>query len=206
MGVPLESNYINYTHPSNTLPRYHLVGGYTITTTTTTTSPTHTTHLAMASQMECFNDFCLSCDRQIAENGVYCSQSCRLVDMERAGSTAQAPSQLSSSASSSSSSNNGFYLAPAINFSAYKGASSSQVPPASPYHYYPTANGSYFAPPTATRPSPQRSLTPSSSRSSLASQSSQSQSGISQQAATQLNSYMRSFDQTRDVKRRYTQY
>ena len=160
----------------------------------------------MASQMECFNDFCLSCDSQIAENGVYCSQSCRLADLEKAGSTAQAPSQLSSSASSSSSSNSGFYLAPAINFSAYKGASSSQVPPSSPYHYYPTANGSYFAPPTATRQSPQRSLTPSSSRSSLASQSSQTQSGISQQAATQLNSYMRSFDQTRDVKRRYTQY
>jgi hypothetical protein len=160
----------------------------------------------MASQMECFNDFCLSCDRQIAENGVYCSQSCRLADLEKAGSTAQAPSQLSSSASSSSSSNSGFYLAPAINFSAYKGASSSQVAPSSPYHYYPTQSGSYFAPPTATRPAPQRSLTPSSSRSSLASSSSQTQSGISQQAATQLNSYMRSFDQTRDVKRRYTQY
>ncbi|EMD62721.1 hypothetical protein COCC4DRAFT_27036 [Bipolaris maydis ATCC 48331] len=163
----------------------------------------------MASQMECFNDFCLSCDRQIAENGVYCSQSCRLADLERAGTTAQAPSQLSSSASSSSSSNSGFYLAPAINFSAYKAASTtSQAVPSSPYHYYPTANGSYFAPPTATRQSPQRSLTPSSSRSSLASSSSSSrtQSGISQQAATQLSSYVRSFDQTRDVKRRYTQY
>ncbi|KAF1940868.1 hypothetical protein EJ02DRAFT_423579 [Clathrospora elynae] len=161
----------------------------------------------MASQMECFNDFCLSCDRQIAENGVYCSQSCRLADLEKAGSTgAQAPSQLSSSASSSASSNSGFHLPPAVNFSAYKGASSSHMAPSSPYHYYPTANGSYFAPPTATRQSPQRSLTPSSSRSSLASTASQTQSGISQQAATQLTSYMRSFDQTRDVKRRYTQY
>ena len=152
--------------------------------------------------MECFNDFCLSCDRQIAENGVYCSQSCRLADLERAGSTAQAPSQLSSSASSSSSSNSGFYLAPAINFSAYKASSSSQQAPSSPYHYYPTANGNYFAPPSQS----QRSLTPSSSRSSLASTSSRTQSGISQQAASQLNSYVRSFDQTRDVKRRYTQY
>jgi hypothetical protein len=159
----------------------------------------------MATQMECFNDFCLSCDRQIAENGVYCSQSCRLADLEK-NSTAQAPSQLSSSASSSSSSNSGFYLPPAVNFSAYKGSSSSQAAPASPYHYYPTTSGSYFAPPTAPRPSAQRSLTPSSSRSSLASSTSQTQSGISQQAATQLNSYMRSFDQTRDVKRRYTQY
>jgi len=156
--------------------------------------------------MECFNDFCLSCDRQIAENGVYCSQSCRLADLERAGSTAQAPSQLSSSASSSSSSNSGFYLAPAINFSAYKAASTSHAAPSSPYHYYPTTSGNYFAPPSASKQSPQRSLTPSSSRSSLASSSSRSQSGISQQAATQLNSYVRSFDQTRDVKRRYTQY
>ena len=160
----------------------------------------------MASQMECFNDFCLSCDRQIAENGVYCSQSCRLADLERAGSTAQAPSQLSSSASSSSSSNSGFYLAPAINFSAYKASSSSQQAPSSPYHYYPTANGNYFAPPSASKQSSQRSLTPSSSRSSLASSSSRTQSGISQQAASQLNGYVRSFDQTRDVKRRYTQY
>lgn len=161
--------------------------------------------------MECFNDFCLSCDRQIAENGVYCSQSCRLADLEKAGRTGtQASSQLSSSASSSSSSssNNGFYLPPAVNFSAYKAPTSRgfDMSPSSAYHYYPTANGSSFAPPTAARPAPQRSLTPSSSRSSLASTASQTQSGISQQAATQLNSYMRSFDQTRDIKRRCTQY
>lgn len=160
----------------------------------------------MASTMEWSHEFCLSCDRQIAE-GVYCSQSCRLADLEKAGSTgAHTSSHLSSSASSTSSSNNGFYLPPAVNFSQYKGASNPQMAPTSPYHYYPTANGTYFAPPTATRPAPQRSLTPSSSRSSLASNASQTQSGISQQAATQLNSYVRSFDQTRDMKRRYTQY
>ncbi|KAH7359986.1 hypothetical protein BKA66DRAFT_514845 [Pyrenochaeta sp. MPI-SDFR-AT-0127] len=157
-------------------------------------------------------DYCLSCDRQIVE-GTYCSQACRLADLEKAGTKdARAPSQLSSSASSSSSSsssNNGFYLPPAVNFSAYKASSTARRfdnGPSSPYHYYPTANGTYFAPPTATRPSPQRNLTPSSSQSSLASAGSQTQSGISQQAATQLNSYMRSFDQTRDIKRRYTQY
>lgn len=163
----------------------------------------------MASNMECFNDFCLSCDRQIAENGVYCSQSCRLADLEKAGRTdAQASSQLSSSASSSSSSNNGFYLPPAVNFSAYKAPTSRgfDVGPSSSYHYYSTANGSYFAPPTTRQPTQQRSLTPSSSRSSLASTASQAQPGISHQAATQLNSYVRSFDQTRDIKRRYTQY
>jgi hypothetical protein len=77
--------------------------------------------------------------------------------------------------------------------------------PSSPNHYYSTANGSYFAPSTQTTQS-QRSLTPSSSRSSLASSGPQPQSGITQQAATQLNNYVRSFDQTRDMKRRYTQY
>ncbi|KAF2127202.1 hypothetical protein P153DRAFT_296050 [Dothidotthia symphoricarpi CBS 119687] len=144
-------------------------------------------------------DFCLSCDRQIAEGGTYCSQSCRLADLEKAGNTeSRASSQLSSSASSTSSSNNGFYLPPAVNFSAYKA-------PSSPYHYYPTTNGSYFAPSTTTRQS-QRSLTPSSSRSSLASNGSQTSSGITAQAATQLNSYSRAFDQTRDMKRRQTQY
>jgi hypothetical protein len=155
------------------------------------------------------NDYCLSCDRQMSEPSAYCSQACRLADLEKAGRTQT--SQLSSSASSTSSSSNGFYLPPAVNFSAYKAPSRSKgfdVAPAGPYHYYPTANGSYFAPPTvAARPAaPQRSLTPSSSRSSLASASSQTQAGVSQQAASQLNSYMRSFDQTRDLKRRYTQY
>lgn len=152
------------------------------------------------------NDYCLSCDRQMSEPSAYCSQACRLADLEKAGRT-QTSSQLSSSASSSSSSNNGFYLPPAVNFSAYKAPSSSKGFDMNPtYHYYPTQNGAYFAPPTATRPSPQRSLTPSSSRSSLASASSQTQSGVSQQAATQLNNYVRQFDQTRDMKRRYTQY
>jgi len=151
------------------------------------------------------NDYCLSCDRQMSEPSAYCSQACRLADLEKAGRA----QQLSSSASSTSSSNNGFYLPPAVNFSAYKAPSSSKgfdMNPTSPYHYYPTQNGSYFAPPQAARPAPQRSLTPSSSRSSLASTSSQTQSGVSQQAATQLNNYMRQFDQTRDMKRRYTQY
>ena len=154
------------------------------------------------------NEFCLSCDRQIAEGGVYCSQSCRLADLEKG--TVQAPSHLSTSASSTSSSSNGFYLPPAVNFASYKAPSTSRgfdMGPTSPYHYYSTANGAYFAPQPAARPAaPQRSLTPSSSRSSLASTSSQSQPGVSQQAANQLNSYVRSFDQTRDMKRRYTQY
>ncbi|PSN68734.1 hypothetical protein BS50DRAFT_586161 [Corynespora cassiicola Philippines] len=167
----------------------------------------------MASQMEWSYDFCLSCDRQIAEGGIYCSQACRLADLEKAGhADSQTPSQLSSSASSSSSSSSthGFYLPPAVNFSALKTPSTSKGfdmgGPSSPYHYYPTNNGSYFAPPTATassrQSSQQRSLTPSSSRSSLTSSAPHTTSGISAQAANQLNGYVRSFDQVRDIKRR----
>jgi hypothetical protein len=157
----------------------------------------------MTSQMEWSHDFCLSCDRQM-EGGTYCSQACRLADLEK-GAGQQQSAQLSSSASSTSSSNHGFYLPPAVNFSQYQTSSTSRgfdMGPSSPYHYYTTTNGSYFAPSIAG----QRSLTPSSSRSSLSSNSSTTSSGITAQAASQLNNYMRSFDQTREQKRRYTQY
>lgn len=173
----------------------------------------------MASQMEWSHEFCLSCDRQIAEGGTYCSQACRLADLEKAGTAeAQTSSNLSSSASSTSSSQHGFYLPPAVNFTALKTPSSSSssrgfdIGP-STSHYYAASNGGYY-PTTQTASassnrSQQRSLTPSSSRSSLASAASQNPSGISAQAAQQLNSYVRSFDQARDVRRmsrRYTQY
>lgn len=162
----------------------------------------------MTSQMEWSHDFCLSCDRQIAEGGTYCSQACRLADLEKAGSNdPQTPSQLSSSASSSSSSTHGFYLPPPVNFSAYKGPSTQSR--GFDMGYYHPANAAYYAQSAAntaaSRQSQQRSLTPSSSRSSLASSTLQP-TGISAQAASQLNNYVRSFDQVRDIKRRYTQY
>jgi hypothetical protein len=170
----------------------------------------------MASQMEWSHEFCLSCDRQIAEGGTYCSQACRLADLEKAGtSDAQTSSNLSSSASSTSSSQHGFYLPPAVNFTALKTPSSSRgfdIGPSSS-HYYTASNGAYYSSTqtasSSSTGSQQRSLTPSSSRSSLASAASQNPSGISAQAAQQLNSYVRSFDQARDVRRmsrRYTQY
>jgi hypothetical protein len=172
------------------------------------------TSVPMASQMEWSHEYCLFCDRQIAEGGAYCSQACRLADLEKAGP--KVPSNLSSSASSSSSSTSGhaFYLPPAVNFSALKTSSSSRGFDLGPsahqqYYYHSTTNGSYFAPsaPATTGQQQQRSLTPSSSRSSLASAASQSTTnGISYQAAQQLNGYVRSFDQVRDMRRRYHQY
>lgn len=173
----------------------------------------------MASQMEWSHEFCLSCDRQIAEGGTYCSQACRLADLEKAGSMeSQAPSNLSSSASSTtSSSSHGFYLPPAVNFTALKAPSTSRGfdmghSSTTNNNYYSTAANHYYSAPSSSstsRQSQQRSLTPSSSRSSLQSAASQTASGISVQAAHQLNSYVRSFDQARDVRRqsrRFTQY
>ncbi|PVI07820.1 hypothetical protein DM02DRAFT_637666 [Periconia macrospinosa] len=178
----------------------------------------------MSSHMEWSPDFCLSCDRQMPEGGAYCSQACRLNDLEKGSTEPRTPSQLSSSASSTASSN-GFYLPPAVNFSAYKQSTSSRgfdMSYSSHQNYYPTNNGQYFVPPTHSRQPQQqhyqqyqyqyqqqpqqqpRSLTPSSSRSSLASTQSQSTTGISAHAACQLNNYVRQFDQTREVKRRLT--
>lgn len=175
--------------------------------------------------MEWSPDFCLSCDRQMPEGGAYCSQACRLSDLEKGSTEPRTPSQLSSSASSTASSN-GFYLPPAVNFSAYKQSTSRgfDMSYSSHQNYYPTNNGQYFVPPTHSRQPQQqqyqqyqyqyqyqqqpqqqpRSLTPSSSRSSLASTQSQSTTGISAHAACQLNNYVRQFDQTREVKRRLT--
>ena len=162
----------------------------------------------MASQMEWSHEFCLSCDRQIAEGGTYCSQACRLADLEKAGTAEQQTSSNLSSSASSTSSSHGFYLPPAVNFTALKTPSTSRGFDFGPSvsNYYSTGNGSSSS---AAGHAQQRSLTPSSSRSSLASTSSQTTSGISAQAADQLNSYVRSFDQARDVKRlsrRFTQY
>lgn len=164
----------------------------------------------MASNMDWSPDYCLSCDRQ-TEGGAYCSQACRLADLEKAKS----PSQLSSSASSTASSNNGFYLPPAVNFSAYKTPTPSRGFDTS-YYYSPTNSGAYFAPAAASSSSrsppthhqqqqqqQQRSLTPSSSRSSLASATSQTP-GVSAHAASQLTCYARNFDQVREIKRRMT--
>lgn len=175
----------------------------------------------MASQMEWSHEYCLSCDRQLTEGGTYCSQACRLAELEKSNAPTS-PSNLSSSAgSATSSSSHGFYLPPALNFTALKAPSSSRgfdVGPATTNYYSSNTNTtSYFSQQHASSTAaastsghaPNRSLTPSSSRSSLASAGSQTAPGISKQATQQLDSYVRAFDHTRDVRkmsRRYTQY
>ncbi|KAF2142515.1 uncharacterized protein K452DRAFT_286932 [Aplosporella prunicola CBS 121167] len=139
------------------------------------------------------HDFCLSCDKQIAE-GAYCSQACRLADLDKASSECFSSSMASSYASSN---NSGFYLPPAVNFSAYKTKTDS--PPTSPAAYSPRQQQSYFSSNDASK----RTLSPSSSRSSLSSVTTPTQ-GLSAEAATQLRGYTQSFDQVRDMRRRKT--
>jgi hypothetical protein len=133
----------------------------------------HTT--SQPSNMDCFPDFCLSCDKQTSE-GLYCSQACRLADVEKAGSsTPSSPF----TPTMESSSHSYFQLPEAFSF---KPASLS----------------------TFTESSlPRRALSPSSSRSSLSSSAgSQAGNAISEQARTELQTYVSAFDQTREMKRR----
>ncbi|KAK0793863.1 hypothetical protein LTR33_007176, partial [Friedmanniomyces endolithicus] len=70
--------------------------------------------------MDCFHDFCLACDKE--SNGPYCSQACRMADLERASPpalpsspTQAAPSRLSWSSLSPAPSSV-YVLQPAYNF------------------------------------------------------------------------------------------
>ena len=159
-----------------------------------------------ASATEWSHDFCLSCDKQTTD-GAYCSQACRLADLEKAGGSEPAsPLSYASSVSASSygstgsAAGSGFYLSPALNFSAYRNT------PPSPRS---STQSTYFQQSSQYAPShdrqTNRSLATSSSRASLSSISSSSGAqGISDQALTQLRSYVSSFDQTRDMRRRMT--
>ncbi|KAG9520141.1 hypothetical protein E4T50_07044 [Aureobasidium sp. EXF-12298] len=132
--------------------------------------------------MDCFHDFCLACDKQTSE-GLYCSQACRLADLEKAGSSTPSspftPAMEPSSQSYFPSGSSGFQLLETFSF---KPAGASTFTESS---------------------SPRRALSPSSSRSSLSS-SAGSQTGniISEQARTELQTYVSAFDQTREMKRR----
>ena len=184
----------------------------------------------MPSQMDWSHDFCLSCDKQTSE-GIYCSQACRLADLEKAGAsepvspawnfssgTEAAAWQFQSSSTKPASSQ--FQLQPPVNFAAYRSSSSRiESPPSSPRSAAPkhpqylssATNNARTAPAPLSRTQsdyPQirtRGLYSSSSRSSLSSiSSSNTAQGLSDQALTQLRIYSNSFDHVRDWKRRVT--
>jgi len=151
-------------------------------------------------------DFCLVCDRQ-TDGGVYCSESCRLAEYEKAtsnlGSEASSPISPRGPLSwpTTRISNNGFYLPPAYNFSK-----------AQPYGSTPSPRSSHFpiSRPRSSPPSSKAILTPSSSQSSLFSmQSSTSLTStepvhLSDESKRALRAYASSFDQSRYQRRQST--
>ena len=79
--------------------------------------------------MEWTPDFCLSCDRQ-TNNGAYCSQTCRLMDIEKAGSdshTALTSTSINSPLppyhNSKLAAGSAFCLPPPVDFAAYRSLS-----------------------------------------------------------------------------------
>ncbi|KAK5171414.1 uncharacterized protein LTR77_004558 [Saxophila tyrrhenica] len=166
--------------------------------------------------MDCFQDFCLNCDRQ-ASSGLYCSQSCRLADLEKAS----APSSPVLSNHSSSTTRQQQQYQPSWASSSGFGSGSGYIITSTPKteewtrtYTQPSASeerspqSSYFmrTPAKEARPASQgtqRSLTPSSSRSSLASNTSGSNpNAISEQARQELQEYFSAFDQAKASKRR----
>ena len=154
--------------------------------------------------MDCFHDFCLACDRE-SPDGPYCSQSCRLADLEKARiSINLAPTATYSSSQQESRLGHGsrYVLAPAYKF-----------PVRTPFATQPSASLDTRSAPTQTlqdlqrqsqqQSLDQRSLTSCSSRSSLSSnRSSSSPNSISERAMQELQEYFRSFDQARSSRRR----
>lgn len=160
-------------------------------------------------------DYCLSCDRQISQSGhgAYCSQSCRLADLERASCNSGSSSPQTAPAASWQNSNidtgAGFYLSAPYVFPAMtrqQSGSPTSSPPSRiplPSTLTPTqhSTSSYVSSRTA-------QLCISSSRISLSSLHSYSGQQepvlLSDKVKNELRDYASSFDHVRDWKRRMT--
>ena len=160
----------------------------------------YTHSLAMAMELTWSLDYCLACDKQ-TQGETYCSQSCRLADLETSSLWSGPMSPTTCTSSTSTNRGSGFYLAPAINFDAYK---SSTPSPKSSNSFLPLT--SYFSSEASTQVAVPKRLSPSSSQSSLSStRSTSSQSSpLSEQARSELLGYTNSFDNIRNWKRRMT--
>ena len=155
-------------------------------------------------------DYCLACDRQTSGEA-YCTQACRLADLETSScaSEPESPTSLGESsfwARSTSLSKSGFYLQPAFDFGAYRSTSissgSRRSQPTHPISSF-SSNFQTQTPPNPL-PSSKQTLTPSSSHSSLSSMQSKSSQTVclSAQAKSELRSYTNSFDCIRNWRRR----
>jgi len=150
--------------------------------------------------MDCFTDYCLSCDRQT--NGTpFCSQACRLAELDHCSPQEPlSPSYTSSEAVGQTrveAAKSGFYLPPAFDFSRHRTS-----PPATLKRVHSsTLKGTRTSQSTSNGIS---NLSPTSSQTSLSSiKTTQSQcSKLSEQAENDLKDYARSFDQVRTLRRR----
>jgi hypothetical protein len=138
--------------------------------------------------MDCFGDFCLSCDKQT--NGTsFCSQVCRLAEMDTTPlSEPSSPLYTDSKAvqlRSMGAVPTRIELPPAIDFSLYRQSSSTASSPRSSMHM-----GSLSRSPSQT------SLTSTETSQSLYDRR------LSEQVRKDLNSYAGYFDQTRTLRRR----
>ena len=168
--------------------------------------------------MDC--DFCLACDKQ-SPNGAYCSQQCRLAELENASRPAPpsprsplTPSNAArlswSSQTSTQDSSSNYVLSPAFDFAAANKPGSTS--PRQIGRDYSTHDSYFMRTPTEQSrsqsiASQQRAITPCSSRTSLSSNVSNSgcvssTSGISQKAKAELDGYFSSFSQAKAAKRR----
>jgi len=149
------------------------------------------------------HQFCLACDKQVDSNAAYCSEACRLAELERsstpssqASSPGMAPSTYYPWGSPSTKANK-FFLEPAYDFSNAK-----PYGPATTTARQHALFGDY-----SMSASTQSSvLTPSSSGTSLSSMQSASgtnePSSISADAAKELRAYAMAFEYARSQRRR----
>lgn len=156
---------------------------------------------SMTMELDCFLDYCLSCDRQTS-GGAYCCQSCRLADIE----TSSCASEPVSPTSAAGTRTPYLQLEPAFDFAAHRSPSLSSPP--SKYRSQPCQQNPYFPRQSISAPhtSPNRLLTPSTSQSSLDSTSSNSlpDCQLSAQARTELRGYTSAFNSIRNWREQVT--
>lgn len=167
--------------------------------------------------MEWCTNFCLSCDQQ-TDGAAYCSQGCRLADLDRVNASSSfepssplsASSHISSSRTSSPTTPSFFHLAPAIDFSTFRSSpvSFSQPPVTAATAARMSLQRSMTSPPgnSSTTTSQLRTSPSGASLASMQSTRSTNRNSLSQQSKNDLFAYANSFDQVRDLKRRKSLY
>lgn len=156
--------------------------------------------------MDCFQDCCLFCDRD-SPDGPYCTQQCRMADMEKASVSNPGSPTSPSTFRIDQKRDARYQLSPAFNFNQER--TPGYDAPAVTDSKRPRSSYFMWSSPSQQqeRPSPEeRSLSPSSSRTSLSSTTSASsitsRGGFLPQTNKELQDYYSLFDQARAAKRK----